>query len=224
MRELSVYGGGGRQRVSHIGRTRQNRLVIMAKLPVMGLVKTRLARQLGPVTATWFYRHTMRSVIGRLAHAEKWRSYVAVSPDTAALSPVWPAALLRLPQGGGDLGARMHRLLSGLPPGPTLVVGTDIPGIERRHVERAFRALARADVVFGPTGDGGYWAVGVRRTPVNARMFAGVRWSSLHALADSKRSCAGSVVAEADVLHDVDDAEEYVGARAAAGRMIRPRA
>src|ERR671932_477084 len=77
-----------------------------------------------------------------------------------------------------DLGARMERPLRELPPGPVAIVGSDIPGIEPKHVAAAFRRLAaRDDFVFGPAPDGGFWLVGARRRRP-PRGFPGVRWST----------------------------------------------
>ena len=67
---------------------------------------------------------------------------------------------------------------------------------------------ARADAVFGPAADGGYWLVGLGpRRP--ARPFAGARWSSQHALADTLANFAGRRIARLRILHDVDTAADW---------------
>jgi uncharacterized protein len=72
----------------------------------------------------------------------------------------------------------------------------------------AFRALGRADAVFGPAADGGYWLVGLSpRRP--ARPFAGVRWSSEHALTDTLGNFPGRRFARLRTLQDVDTAADY---------------
>ena len=179
-------------------------LVIMVKEPRPGRVKTRLAREIGNVPAAWWFRHQSARLIRRLARDPRWQTWLAVSPDTAMWSRVWPAELRRLPQGAGDLGDRMGRVMRSLPPGPVLVIGADIPGITPAHIEEAFRALS-ADAVFGPALDGGYWLVGLKRVRIPATLFRGVRWSSPSALADSKASLGGGFsVSEVAELHDVD--------------------
>src|SRR3546814_16124850 len=80
----------------------------------------------------------------------------------------------------------MDRVMRVLPPGPAVIIGTDIPDIRPRHAAAAFRALGRHDAVFGPAADGGYWLVGLRRRPTIPRAFDGVRWSTEHALADTR--------------------------------------
>ncbi len=94
-----------------------------------------------------------------------------------------------------------------LPPGPVVIVGSDIPDIAPNHIAKAFRALGDNDAVFGPATDGGYWLVGLRRRPRFLDPFAGVRWSSVHALADTLANLAGRRVAFVDLLSDVDDGD-----------------
>jgi rSAM/selenodomain-associated transferase 1 len=184
----------------------RQRLVVMVKEPRPGRVKTRLARGIGPVAAAWWMRHQVARLLRRIRDP-RWEVRLAVSPDRALRSAVWPADLPRVAQGGGDLGARMGRILSrrSNPSGsPTLIIGSDIPGVTRAHIARAFRALASHDAVVGPAPDGGYWLVGIRRAPP-AGMFDGVRWSTDHALADTLASIPSLRVAVTDTLSDVDD-------------------
>lgn len=180
-------------------------LVLMLKEPRPGRVKTRLAKDIGTIAAAWWMRHQTRRLIGHLEDP-RWVLWLAVSPDTAGLqSRVWPGHIRRLPQGPGDLGQRMGRILRSLPPGPVCIVGSDIPALRAPHVARAFAALGHADAVFGPAPDGGYWLVGLKRTgAVPAQIFGGVRWSTRHALDDSRASLAGLRIAEVDMLRDVD--------------------
>lgn len=190
--------------------TARNHLVIFVKEPKLGQVKTRLARDIGAVAAVHFYRRTMERVVRRLARDPRWRTWLAIMPDKAVFARRrWPAGPGRLKQGPGDLGQRMGRAFRALPPGPAVIVGSDIPDIEPRHVARAFRALGSADAVFGPAEDGGYWLVGSRRRPRVSDLFADVRWSSAHALADTLRNLAGASVAFLDTLDDVDDGAAF---------------
>lgn len=178
-------------------------LVIMLKEPRPGRVKTRLGRDIGAVSATWWFRHQTARLIRRLRDP-RWQLILAVTPDMAgAQSRVWPADLPRLPQGRGDLGARMGRLLRR--GGPVCVIGGDIPGVTPAHVARAFRALGDRDAVFGPAHDGGYWLIGLSgRRPAPPGFLHGVRWSSDHALTDSIATLPGWRIAHVDRLRDVD--------------------
>lgn len=180
-------------------------LIVMVKQPRPGRVKTRLARDIGAVAATWWYRHQTRRLLRRLRDP-RWRIVLAVAPDRAEAVD-WPRDLARMPQGGGDLGARMLRAL-GRVPGPVCLIGSDIPGVTPAHIAQAFDGLRRAPVVFGPAPDGGFWLVGLRQGSRPPRgLFQAVRWSTEHALADSLKPL-GPTVAFADTLADVDRAED----------------
>ena len=115
---------------------------------------------------------------------------------------------------------RMRRLFSLLPPGPAIIVGSDIPAIEAEHIAQAFKLLGRNDAVFGPAADGGYWLIGLKRTPKALAPFAGVRWSSPHALADTLANLKGKRVAFAATLRDVDSKNDYRDLRVYAERLI----
>jgi len=181
------------------------RLVIFARLPRLGGVKRRLAREIGDLAALRFYRQTMNSVVRRLSRDRRWDSYLAVTPGCAR----WPCRVPRLPQGGGDLGDRMTRVMRSMPPGPVVVVGTDIPDIGTAHVARAFQMLGDHEAVFGPAEDGGYWLVGLRRRPFMPRLDGPIRWSTEHALADSVARLGPRIrVGMLETLIDVDTAAD----------------
>ncbi len=201
-----------------------NHLVIMAKSPAAGRVKRRLGREIGDVAAIRFYRNCLSHTILRLARDKRWHTLLAIDPggDVAARFSPSRTRLARLPQGKGDLGRRMQRLFAVLAPGPAIIVGSDIPAIEAGHIARAFRLLARSDAVFGPAADGGYWLVGLKRTPKVLAPFAGVRWSSPHALADTLANLQGKRIAFAATLADVDTKHDYEAMRGFAQRLILP--
>jgi rSAM/selenodomain-associated transferase 1 len=178
----------------------------MVKEPRPGKVKTRLAREIGVIPATWWFRRQVRALLRRLQDP-RWDLVLSVAPDHAGLtSRQFPARLARVPQGRGDLGARMTRQMRNR---PVCVIGSDIPGVRPAHIAKAFAALRSHDVVFGPAPDGGFWLVGhSARRAVSPGMFAGARWSSAHAMADSVASVKGHAVAFVDVLEDVDSAAD----------------
>lgn len=185
-------------------------LVVFVKAPRLGTVKTRLARTIGDMEAWLFYRRLTAAALRRLNGP--WQIWLAVTPDRFAREGrFWPAHLPRRQQGTGDIGHRMARPILELPPGPVVIVGSDIPDLSRRHVQAAFAALGRHDAVFGPARDGGYWLVGLRRRPTRAHPFKpGIRWSSSHALADTLRHVGPNrshVLLEP--LSDIDTAADY---------------
>jgi hypothetical protein len=182
---------------------KRDRLIVFARAPRLGAVKRRLARGIGAMAALRFYRRQLAATLREAARPGPWRAAIAATPDRARAR--WPRRLEVRPQGGGDLGARMARAMR--PYRRVVVVGSDIPGLRAADFRAAFRALGRADAVFGPAEDGGYWLVGLGpRRP--ARPFAGVRWSSEHTLADTLANFRGRRVATLRVLRDVDTAAD----------------
>lgn len=181
----------------------------MVKEPHPGRVKTRLGRDIGMTAAAWWFRHQTADLLRQLQDP-RWRLVLAVAPDVAGLqSRVWPADLQRWPQGQGDLGARMARMLRRAAPRPACLIGADIPGISKAHIAEAFAALGPADAVFGPAHDGGYWLVGLKHpTRQSRQLFQGVRWSTAHALTDTKATLPGYRIAEVAKLRDVDRAAD----------------
>jgi rSAM/selenodomain-associated transferase 1 len=199
-----------------------NRLVIMAKSPRRGAVKRRLAGEIGEGAALRFYRSCLSHSIIRLAGDPRWLTTLAVVPDQDSSLPILPSrpCVQRLPQGRGDLGQRMQRLFERLPPGPVIIVGSDIPTMHPSHIAQAFRLLRRADAVLGPARDGGYWLIGLRRSPRVLSPFAGVRWSTESALEDTLANLDGSRIAFVATLSDVDIEQDLRQERCAAERLI----
>jgi rSAM/selenodomain-associated transferase 1 len=188
-------------------------VIVFARAPRLGAVKRRLARGIGAMGALRFYRGQLAATL-RAARDPRWRTVLATTPDRArARWPVVAPRPARLAQGHGDLGARMRRALARHR--RAVLVGSDIPGLAGADIAAAFRALGRADAVFGPAEDGGYWLVGLGpRRP--ARPFAAVRWSTAETLSDTLANFAGRRVALLRVLRDVDTAADLAALRAAA--------
>jgi rSAM/selenodomain-associated transferase 1 len=184
-------------------------LIIMVKEPRPGRVKTRLGRDIGLTASAWWFRHQTRRLLRRLRDP-RWDIVLAVSPDREGMqSRVWPQELRRRPQGRGDLGARMARMLGQVPQGPACLIGADIPAITRKEIAQGFTALGNHDAVFGPAPDGGFWLIGLkhpRRQPPH--FFKNVRWSSENALADSIATLPDHRIARIATLRDVDTADD----------------
>lgn len=200
-------------------------LVIFVKAPRAGRVKTRLGAAIGMGAAAALFRvMTMRTIL----EAEKSGADVVLAVDPVSAlegwGAVWPPHLPRMAQwpgvlGEADLGARMGRFFTHLPGGPVAIIGADAPGLRARHIHEAFDALRGRDAVFGPSADGGYWLIGLARRRAAPDLFGGVRWSTKHALADTRASLPkGFGVAMLETLRDIDEARDLTafGAHATA--------
>jgi len=187
-------------------------VIVFAKEPRLGRVKSRLARDIGAAKALRFYRGNLTWLHRRLAICPSWRVIWCVAPDSAVHARrAWPKGAAVAPQGRGDLGQRMARALTGVPAGPVVLIGSDIPGIDRVALKQALSLLGRNDAVFGPAEDGGYWLAGFKRVrALPYGLFRNVRWSGPQALADTLRTLpSGTRVGLAPVLADVDDGPSY---------------
>ncbi len=90
--------------------------------------------------------------------------------------------------------------------GPTVLIGSDVPGVRTEHIAQAFRALGRSPSVIGPAPDGGFWLVGLRHPQrSDVALFCNVRWSHPDTLADTLPTLP-QPVGYVQTLADVDDA------------------
>ncbi len=201
-------------------------LAVFVKEPRLGRVKGRLARDIGRTEAWLFYRRLVRRVLPPLARDTRWTAWLATAPaGWDGRERFWPLALPHVAQGRGDIGRRMVRVFRCLPPGPAIIVGSDIPALAPAHVARGFAALGRADMVLGPAEDGGYWLIGLGARARAIDPFEDVRWSSPWARADTERALPpGFRLALVDRLADIDDGSAFNRWRAQASATSNPRA
>ncbi len=193
------------------------RLLVFAKHPVPGKVKTRLAEALGPEEAARIYQTLGRSVLDQV-RGGPFRSVVYFDPPTATEDiTAWLGSegLEFRPQAPGDLGDRLEAAFQeALGEADTaVVIGTDAPGVDAEGVERAFHQLEEADVVIGPATDGGYYLMGLRSpTP---GLFQEIPWSTCDVLSTTLNRARelGLDVAVLPALEDVDTLEDYLRLR-----------
>jgi hypothetical protein len=182
---------------------------VFARAPQYGAVKSRLARDIGTLGATRFYRHCLSGLLQRLSRDPRFDVVLATTPRRALLEAgFWPRHLARIDQGRGDLGQRMVRVLRSAGHRPALLIGSDIPDARTGHLMLSLKLLGQSDFVLGPVHDGGYWLIGARHpSRLRDAVLDGVRWSTSHALADTsaRLSSCGRVACLTSTLTDVDD-------------------
>ena len=186
------------------------RLLIFAKAPVPGRVKTRLAGQLGTRGAAALYQKLLRRTVriaynARLCPIELWCAPDARHGFFAACRQEYGVTLRR--QCAGDLGRRMNRALNQtLAAGhPAVLIGGDCASLGETELRTAFGLLAAGhEAVLGPAADGGYVLVGLNR-PCLA-LFRDIAWSTPTVLAATRRRLrrAGMNWAELPPGWDVD--------------------
>lgn len=189
-------------------------IIILAKAPVSGDVKTRMCPPLTPDEAASLHGSLVMDAVERTRSLRGFDVFLACSPGMDHPFFQTLAARHRLhlcDQKGEDLGRRMdHALTAALTRGYAyaLLVGTDIPNLSARHYQRAKALLQDTDVVLGPTEDGGYYLVGAKQ-PVPA-LFADISWSTGSVLTQSlvRAEQAGLVVGLLDSERDLDTFED----------------
>ena len=157
-------------------KSRQTLIQIFCKAPVLGKVKTRLSQKIGASRAldlyTQMFERLMTEVMRGTRQTELW-----ISPDKDH-GFFERYAVPRFQQLGADLGARMSTALhDGLTRYESVIlVGTDLPLINKSYIELAVSSLRYNEVVLGPAEDGGYGLVGVKaETP---DMFTDINWGT----------------------------------------------
>lgn len=192
-------------------------LVIFARAPQLGRVKTRLAREIGDAAALAAYVGLANECWVQARGAQlrlDARLVVAFTPPEGedAIREWLTEATEYMSQSSGDLGERMlHAVARELDIGAdrVVVMGTDCPSLSAGVLGAAFGALDEADVVIGPAMDGGYYLIGMRGA--HSALFADVPWSSPDTLAttlDRARE-AGLSVRQLGLLRDVDTAADW---------------
>jgi rSAM/selenodomain-associated transferase 1 len=188
----------------------RGRILVFAKAPVSGEVKTRLAQGIGYDEAAEVHGAMVEYTVAMAAQAQ-------LAP--VELHGVWNGeqgffvslqkrfGIELIPQDGADLGERMqHALTSALGSADyALLVGTDCPLLDAGYLEQGLARLqAGAEVVLGPVEDGGYVLIGMRA--VEPALFHGLNWGGADVFEKTRRRCADAGIrcAELPRLYDID--------------------
>lgn len=190
-------------------------LAIFSKAPAMGRSKTRLAREIGAVRAWQVKRELDRRTLA-LASGPAWEPvlHVTAPADCSRCLPrVWPqpGALARRWQGRGGLGVRLERACRAAAARGqgVILIGTDCPGLERRHLRQAARGVRGGRAVVGPATDGGFWLLGLPAAVAARIRLAGVRWSCAATLDDTLATLPATLrVIRLPTLDDIDTAAD----------------
>jgi len=156
-------------------------IIVFAREPKEGKVKTRLGKALPDSTVTKLYKAFIRDVLDVAIRCDCDGHFIYYAGHGASIP-----FLRRQGKGfqlkrqfGGDLGERMYgaalRCLRGRFD-KVVIIGTDCLSVKDSDIERAFTKLDTHDYVFGPTKDGGYYLIGLKRPDI--RLFRGIRWST----------------------------------------------
>ncbi len=191
-------------------------LIIFAKLPRPGEVKTRLGKSIGMKESARIYDQFARHAF-TLADTVKSKGvsdYVFFTPGPRAGEvATWvDRPFLFVEQEGENLGERMRNaFVRTFDDGAqrTVIIGTDVPELNASIIESAFHQLADHDVVLGPSTDGGYYLLGMK--PPVKEVFDGIEWSSEKVFAQTVKCLQTSLLSYARLpeFADVDTEKDY---------------
>ena len=202
-------------------------LVIMAKAPKLGMVKTRLAQSLPPPVVTGLYRCLLEDTMA-LAQSLGSIEVAVMCPasDLDDLARLAGTAVRVVAQTGEGLAAALTSVFAqftGSGQQRIIAFNSDSPHLPPSVLERAFEALATCDVVVGPTHDGGYYLVGAKAT--HPGLFAGDGMGTSNALDTLlvRVRALGLSLSLADPFYDIDVASDLLRLDAEL-RLSPPRA
>ncbi len=190
----------------------ENALIVFAKQPRPGTVKTRLADSIGPVLASEAYSKMLSLTLAQVSLIEASRYLFLPPGDVLDESLIPPAGFCFYDQDGPDLGVRMARAFDrvfGEGHLRVVLIGSDCPYLTADILNEAFYALEQVDTVFGPAADGGYYLVGLSAPGLD--LFSGIAWSTnrVWAMTLEKLKKGGFTHHKLPTLEDIDDLDSY---------------
>jgi rSAM/selenodomain-associated transferase 1 len=157
-------------------------ILLFARVPEKGRVKTRLTKKLSPETVLRLYKFFVEDILESIRERGYDTTVCYHPPEGSSKMMAWLEYAVDLePQTGSNLGERMQQaFLQVFSRGVdrAVLIGSDIPDLDIRIVDKAFSALVKNDVVIGPAVDGGYYLIGFRAKSFNKHIFTDVPWGT----------------------------------------------
>jgi len=190
-------------------------ILVFAKAPIEGKVKTRLASSIGDEAALRFHVQMLERTLEMVCKYKLARVELHVSgnPEHPLIQSLAKQYGIRVRlQQGGDLGERMYHALEQSLHGSRycVLIGTDCPAMNVDYLANALTALVRGqDAVLGPAEDGGYVLIGVQR--LSRDWFSDIAWGSRNVFEQSRQKimAKGAQLEELQTLWDVDQITDF---------------
>lgn len=185
-------------------------LLIFIKNPVAGKVKTRLAVDVGDEQALQIYLKLCQYT-RNICENSSLDTYLFYS-DFIDTSDLWsPILCKKMVQEGVNLGERMHNALSTCLKNhqQAILIGTDCPSITKKHFDQTIALLNSKDVVIGPSTDGGYYLIAMKKE--NRSLFTSIEWSTENVLIQTVTKCTEENLDYAllETLTDIDHIADW---------------
>ena len=195
-----------------ISNLEQNALIIFARYPVLGKVKTRLASSFGKEFALGFYKECSKHLFIEIEQNQNeiFTPFLFCSEkDELNKMKGWAGSGFEYYyQEGNDLGERMENAFNkvfNLGAKKAIIIGTDVPDISNNLIDNSFLLLDEKDFVIGPSIDGGYYLLGMKN--LNCDLFSGIEWSTETILDQTINRMTENNFSytKLEHLHDIDD-------------------
>ena len=195
-----------------------NRLLVFARVPELGRVKTRLAHAVGDARALAVYDAMLRDVLAGIgASSQTTEVEICWAPTAAATAESLASAFGQRPlamQTGTTLGDRLAMAFSERfffqRAQKIIAIGVDEPGMTRAAIDHAFALLDSCEWVIGPAEDGGYYLIGCRAPAFDVSVFTAMNWGSSEVLPATieRIRAAQSSIALMPSRYDIDTLED----------------
>lgn len=185
-------------------------IIIFAREPVAGQVKTRLIPALGEKGATKLYEQLVNSILNTVLSAAQAPVNLCITPESdKAYFSQWSDAIhfeLSV-QAGNELGQRMYNALARALTcySKAILIGTDCPFLSSDDFHQAIKSLDEHDMVFSPAKDGGYVLVGAKN--IKPAVFENIDWSTEKVMAQTRSSLIKQQISWQELAEqqDIDD-------------------
>ena len=183
-------------------------VLVFAKAPISGTVKTRLAFVIGNKKALWIYKKLLYKTDSELKKLSQDVVVFYHGGPSTIFKKIF-LAFQKKSQLGEDLGERMKSAFQwGFDKGyeKILIIGTDLWDLSKPLLENAFKQLDSNDYVIGPASDGGYYLLGCKK--FTKHLFTEKKWGSPEVYHQTMKELMGKSVAILDEKKDIDTLED----------------
>jgi len=190
--------------------TSENALIIFTRNPELGKCKTRLAKTIGDESALRVYMHLLRHTV-KITESVRADKFVFYS-EHIKKNDLWHDDIFKKKlQFGDDLGSRMVNAFSelfGLGYKNIIIIGSDLLELNSEDISYAFDTLKCHDIVIGPSKDGGYYLLGMKR--IHENIFKNKAWGTKTILKDTLKDLQNNDIELLKELNDIDTFEDLV--------------
>lgn len=196
-------------------KSKQNALIIFVKLPHLGQVKTRMQPELSTEVSLNLYKAMGRDLVGHFSQSHYFDFFIHFWPENArGEMQSWLGMNLNyIPQQGSDLGERLKNSFSNAFQQnyqKVCIIGSDLPTLNEKDILMAFEKLESSNVVLGPTMDGGYYLIALKK--LYLQTFENIDWSTELVLRQTllRIQQQNLSVFQMDIQQDIDIFEDVI--------------